>query len=130
MKTKNTLKSVILSIIILTAVACKKEETKPQPKLCIIEYMGTISGANVKGAMSYYDPSVKKLVTDSIVGNHISRTITMYQGQYTTVYVSAEGPAGVMVSAKAEIYVDNAKQYSDVDVNTMFANASADGVIN
>lgn len=132
MKTTKIFKTMaVAAMFLLTITSCKKEEPQPapQPKAVLLEYSGTISGNGVTGVATYWDPYLSKLETVNIIGKTISKTFTVMEGEYVTFYITATGGSTTTVSAKAEIYSNSTKKYTDLDVNTGSANASVSGTL-
>ena len=131
MKTTNILKTLILSITILTATSCKKEEVKPtpQPKTYMVEYRGYIYGTSVSGQMLFWNPETKKTETETVFGGSILKTFVFTEGSYATATLNANVTSGY-ATANLEVYVNNKKLYSASQTKPSLAYVYIHGAVN
>ena len=129
MKTTNILKTLILSIAILTATSCRKDEKeKPQPKTYLVECRGTISGTGVTGKMSFFNPEKQTTETEIVIGTSISRFFIASEGSTISATLQSNVTSG-FANANLEIYIDNKKTYSGSHTGLSGAYVYVSGIV-
>lgn len=132
MKTKNILKTLILSIAILTATSCKKDEkenpqpqTVPQPTF-IVEYKAEVSGNSAFSKITYKN-KYGNYATDIILAGETFSYYEIFTGhQRVLIDSDAEGNLQSLITTKVEIWIDGKKRASDSKTGTGFAYTTAE----